>query len=97
MITLNKLAAKCLRTAIRRGKIGKNSSPRAIILAISAEWRELYEASEYRSLHIPKYSEQEEEAADVIIASLTYLQKIGCRDIEQLIKDKINFNADRED
>lgn len=43
------------------------------------------------------YSECEEEAADIIIASLTYLQRIGCRDIEQLIKDKINFNAQRED
>lgn len=97
MITLNKLAVKCLRTAIRRGKIGKDSSPRAIILAISSEWRELCNATEYRSLHVPKYSEQEEEAADVIIATLTYLQKIGCRDIEQLIRDKINFNAKRED
>lgn len=97
MITLNKLAVKCLRTAIGRGKIGKHSSAKAIIVAISTEWRELCRASEYRSMHIPKYSEQEEEAADVIIASLTYLQKIGCRDIEQLIKDKINFNAQRED
>lgn len=97
MITLNKLAVKCLRTAIRRGKIGKDSSPRAIVLAISSEWRELCNATEYRSLHVPKYSEQEEEAADVIIATLTYLQKIGCRDIEQLIRDKINFNAKRED
>lgn len=97
MITLNKLAVKCLRIAIRKGKIGKNSSPWAIITAISAEWRELCNASEYRSLHIPKYSEQEEEAADIIIASLTYLQKIGCRDIEQLIRDKINFNVKTED
>lgn len=97
MITLNKLAVKCLRIAIKRGKIGRNSSAKAIIWAISAEWRELCNASEYRSNHIPKYSEQEEEAADIIIASLTYLQKIGCRDIEQLIKDKINFNAKRED
>ncbi|MFR1326623.1 MAG: hypothetical protein ACLSCE_10375 [Bacteroides cellulosilyticus] len=97
MITLNKLAVKCYRTAIKRGKIGRHSSPKAIITAISKEWRELCEATEYRSNHIPKYSECEEEAADIIIASLTYLQRIGCRDIEQLIKDKINFNAQRED
>lgn len=97
MITLNKLAVKCYRTAIKRGKIGKHSSPKAIITAISKEWRELCEATEYRSNHIPKYSECEEKAADIIIASLTYLQRIGCRDIEQLIKDKINFNAQRED
>ena len=97
MITLNKLAVKCYRTAIKRGKIGKHSSPKAIITAISKEWRELCEATEYRRNHIPKYSECEEEAADIIIASLTYLQRIGCRDIEQLIKDKINFNAQRED
>lgn len=53
MITLNKLAVKCYRTAIKRGKIGKHSSPKAIITAISKEWRELCEATEYRSNHIP--------------------------------------------
>lgn len=97
MIALNKLAVKCIKIALKKGKLGKDSSIRALVVAISSEWRELCNASEYRSMHVPKYSEQEEKAADIIIASLTYLQKIGCRDIEQLIRDKINFNAKSED
>lgn len=97
MITLNKLAAKCFEIAMRRGKINKYTSARAILMAISAEWRELTQATKFRSGHIPQYSEQEEEAADVIISTLTYLKRIGCKNIEQLIKDKIEFNEKRDD
>lgn len=92
MITLNKLAAKCYDIAIRRGKIGRHSSGYAIIIAISAEWRSLCKATKFRSERMPKYSEQEESAADVIITTLTYLKRIGCEDIEQLIKEKIKYN-----
>lgn len=97
MITLNKLAKKCFDIAMRRGKINECTSGRAIIMAISAEWRELMEATKYRSEHLPKYSQREEEAADVIISTLTYLKRIGCKDIEQLIKDKVEFNEKRDD
>lgn len=97
MITLNKLAKRCLRIAIRRKKLGRDSSPHAIVVAISCEWRGLCKASEYRSNNIPKYSEQEEAAADVIIEAITYLEKIGCRNIDQLLKDKVCFNSKRED
>lgn len=96
MIKLNKLAKVCLQTALRRGKITKNSSPRVIIMHISGEWRELYDATKFRSEHLPQYSEQEEEAADIIISTMTYLQRIGCSDIEQLIRDKIEFNNRRD-
>lgn len=97
MITLNKLAEKCYQIALRRGKINIYTSRRAIINAISTEWRELSGAAKERSNHLPKYSEQEEEAADVIITTMTFLQKIGCSDIEQLIKDKIDYNEHRTD
>lgn len=83
--------------AKRRGKINDHSSSRAIIMHMSSEWRELCRATKYRSDHMPKYSEQEEEAADVIITALTFLCKIGCKDIERLIKDKVEFNDKRTD
>nr|DAL35600.1 MAG TPA_asm: NTP-PPase-like protein [Caudoviricetes sp.] len=97
MITLNKLAVKCREIALRRRKITKDSSHKGLAIGISMEWRELFNASENPSEHIGDYSEREEEAADVIIAAMTYLQSIGCRNIEQLIKDKISFNEKRTD
>lgn len=97
MITLNKLAKKCFAIAMHSGKINKDSSRRAFIMAISAEWRELLTATKFRSRHLPDYSEQEEEAADIIISTLTYLERIDCKNIEKLIKDKIEFNDVRED
>ena len=93
MITLNKLAVKCREIALQRHKITRNSSHKG--LGISQEWRELFNATDDPSGHISGYSEREEEAADVIIAAMTYLQSIGCKDIEQLIKDKISFNEKR--
>lgn len=98
MIKLDKLAKLCHQTALRRKKIGEHSSPKGIMLAISAEWRELCVASsDNPSEHIPEWSEMEEEAADVIISTITLLQHIGCESIEQLIRDKIEFNRKRED
>lgn len=97
MITLNKLAVRCFEIAMRRGKINQFTSGKAIILAISSEWRELLEATKFKSEHLPQYSEQEEEAADIIITTLTYLHRIGCEDVERLIKDKISFNEKRTD
>lgn len=92
MITLNKLAARCFEIALRKGKINQYTSARALLMAISSEWRKLLSATKLRSGHIPEYSEQEEKAADVIISTLTYLKRIGCENIERLIKDKIEFN-----
>lgn len=97
MITLNTLAKKCFEIALKRKKIVETTSPKTVVLAISSEWRELAEAGKERSNHIPSWSEREEEAADVIIATLTYLERIGCKNIEQLLKDKVEFNSYRVD
>ena len=45
---------------------------------------------------IPMVAVREEEAADIIISAVTYLECIGCRDIEQLIKDKVAYNERKE-
>ena len=83
MITLNRLAKRCFDIALKRKKMTETTSPKAVVLAISSEWRELAEAGKERSNHI--------------IATLTYLEKIGCNDIEQLLKDKVEFNSYRVD
>ena len=97
MITLNKLAKRCLETAMRKGKINNYTSRRAFILLISVKWRELLEASKYHSKHLPGYSEQESAAAGIIISTITYLSRIGCANIEQLIKDTIEFNDNKDE
>ena len=54
-------------------------------------------ASKYRSDNLPKYSEDEELAAEMIIYLVAYLKRFGCEDIEQLIKDKIEFDDRKND
>lgn len=96
MITLNRIAEECRQIALDRKKITVHSSHKGLCIGISAEWRELFDAGKHeRSVHIPQYSAREEEAADVIIATLTYLKSIGCKNIEQLIKDKVEYNRNR--
>lgn len=53
----------------------ETTSPKAVVLAISSEWRELAEAGKERSNHIPSWSEREEEAADVIMLRLPILRR----------------------
>ena len=67
-----------------------------LAIGISAEWRELMDAADRPSPHIGGWSEREEEAADIVISAVTYLECIGCRDIEQLIKDKVAYNERME-
>ena len=38
-------------------------------------------------------AKKEEAAAEVMISTLTYLQRIGCKNIEQLLKDTIERHA----
>ena len=62
---------------------------------IKEEWGELFRASNNASIHIP-YTEQQEEAVDVIIATLTLLHGQGI-DINKLIGAKVDYNAKRKD
>lgn len=88
-ITLNKYAVRCEKIAIAGGKITDNSSARPLLYDISRHWRELAEATDYKSDTMPDWSEREEAAGNVIISAMTYLNRIGCRNIEQLLKDTI--------
>ena len=84
-IPLKKFAEQCEEVAIANGKITPLSSPSVSLHDISREWRKLCNATPYKSLNLPNWSEKEEGAAEVIIAALTYLQRIGCKDIEKLL------------
>ena len=95
MISLNHMAGKALKTAIKRGKVTDKTTDWKQIVAISGELNELADATEKRSAHIP-FTEQEEEAADVIIATLTFLARKGV-DVDMLLIAKMSYNANRED
>ena len=92
-ITLNKYAARCEEIALAGGKITPNSSATPLLYDISRNWRELLEATNFQSLNDGPWSEKEEAAGEVIISAITYLQRIGCKDIEQLLKDTIERHA----
>lgn len=94
-LDLNAVAKKSYGDAERRGEIDKYISSLMQINKIKEEWGELFRASNNASIHIP-YTEQQEEAADVIIATLTLLHGQGI-DINKLIGAKMDYNANRRD
>lgn len=95
-LPLKKFAAQCEEVAIANGKITPLSSPSVSLHDISREWRVLHKATAFKSLNLPDWSEKEEGAADVIIAALTYLQRIGCKDIEKLLRETLEHHRRQE-
>lgn len=88
-IPLRKFAALCVQVAIEGGKITEASSPRVSVYEISRKWRELYNATSFQSQSVEGWSEKEVAAAEVIIASLTFLERIGCKNVEQLLRQTL--------
>lgn len=97
MITLNRFAQRCLQIMMKRFKMNEHSSRKAFSVRIEAIWRKFDVSSKYKSDNLPKYAEDEELAAEMIIYLVAYLKRFGCEDIEQLIKDKIEFNDKETD
>ena len=94
-MSLNYMAKKALEVAIKRGKVDSRTTDMEQIAAIRAELAELADATQKKSAHIPYHTEQEEEAADVIIATLTYLARKNV-DVDMLLISKMSYNANRE-
>ena len=86
MITLNKLAQSCLFTIMKRFRLNKTSSIKAFGNYISACWRKM---DMLDTTNEELLQEREKRAADIIIATVAYLEMLGCEDIEKLIKDRI--------
>lgn len=92
-IPLNKSAIRCEEIAIAGGRITPNSSARPLLYDISRNWRKLLDATSFKSDNPGPWSEREEAASEVMISTMTYLQRIGCKNIEQLLKDTIERHA----
>ncbi len=92
MITLNKLSKSLYETLMVRKKITRDSSVMAFTVRVSKHWRQMLEAA--RGWKEDGAREKGERAcADVIVDALMFLQKSGCRDIEQLVRDRMESRA----
>lgn len=91
-LPLRTFAEQCEEVALANGKITELSSPSVSLHDISREWRALCKATAFKSENLPDWSEKEEGAAEVIIAALTYLQRIGCKDIETLLRATLELH-----
>lgn len=94
-ITLNKLAVQCEEIAMDGGCLTPLSSPRPLLYDISRNWRCLLDATSFHGAS-SNWSEKEEAAADVLIATLVYLRRIGCVNIEKLLRDTVERKARRK-
>lgn len=85
-ITLNKQAKMCEKAALQSGRITPDSPAGTFLYDISRHWRRLIKATNFIS-RLGRWSEKEVCAGEVIISAVTYLQRLGCTDIEQLLRD----------
>lgn len=91
MIKLNILAMKSHGKSIARREYSENSSAMAVVLKETKAWCKLHQAQldktqpEAQS-RFEGYTLREEAAAEVIVSMMEYMQHIGCKDIEGLIR-----------
>ena len=91
---MNKLAKQAYDNALKRNKIFQDDTHEAIFRGILDELCEFRNATELPSVHLPFYSERQEELADVLICCLTELHREGVN-VEEIVTAKINFNKNR--
>lgn len=95
MIKLNIYAMKSHSQSIARGDYTENTSPMAIILRETRSWCKLHQAQMDSKVQpealsrFEGYTLREEAAAEVIVSMMEYLQHIGCKDIEGLIRKMV--------
>lgn len=116
MITLNKLTKELHDEMTRRDEINELTSPRAMSIRVSRDWRRMdachwnrpplnltpeFVAEQHADDACPTYekefSEREELAADIIIDTALALRQLGCKNIEQVIKDRIAWRLMHKD
>lgn len=116
MITLNKLTKELHDEMTRRDEINELTSPRAMSIRVSRDWRRMdachwnrpplhltpefvaeQHADDACQTYEKEFSEREELAADIIIDTALALRQLGCKNIEQVIKDRIAWRLMHKD
>lgn len=94
MITLNRLAKQCLNNAKASGHVNDNSGMRSYLYRASVMVHRAFEDTKWSSGEIARWSEYEISVAHCIVWLVAFLQRLGCRDIEQLLKDVVAMGED---
>jgi len=97
MITLNRLAPKILEIIERHFHLNNHTSKKAFSLKIAAAWRKFDELSERQSDCIQNNPEYKRRAADIIIITIAFMKRYGCKDIEAEIKKAIELYSEKPD
>ena len=106
MINLNKFTKELHDEMMKRDEINKQTSPRAMSIRISRDWRRMdachwsrppLHAGDACPTYEHEFSEREELAADIIIDTALALRQLGCKNIEQVIKDRIAWRLRHKD
>ena len=88
---VNLLAVRSWAAAVRRGQVGDNTRHEDRVRAIRGELREFERATVEASEHLPGFTEQQEELADIILVCLTSLCELKT-DVGDMLDQKIKFN-----
>lgn len=97
MIALNKLSGKILENAVKSRRVGKCSRSLRYLLQATVHLGDVYKAEATDSSLLPHWSEREVAAADTLCWLVAYFVHIGCRDIERLVKDVVEYRDKHPD
>lgn len=93
----NKLAKEVIANAIASGRVTSDSSSRAFLLQALVHLNFTFEVRKAPELLIPKdlsldaWSSTEIAAAETIHWLIAYLEHINCNNIEQLLRDVVDY------
>ena len=93
------VAIQSFASAYSRGKTSLKMTHKEVCNSIEEEFKELRDATDEPSEHIPPFTQKQEELVDIILAAAMELLKL-CSESEnmpsQVINAKIKFNWERE-
>ena len=97
MITLNKLSQKCLENAYASERVTDQSGPRPWLLQAQRCLHDTFGKTVHRDDRLPQHSEYAVGAAETIAWLVAFMRRIGCEDVEQAIRDAIDYRTMRPD
>lgn len=92
MIKINHLSERVYKVMVERFKINMNTSMKAWLLYISTIWREADKSIHDKECSRFVYSHLELVLADMILLIVALLHRLGVKNIENLLRRRIDEN-----
>lgn len=92
MIKINHLSERVYKVMVERFKINRNTSMKAWLLYISTIWREADKSIHDKECSRFVYSHLELVLADMILLIVALLHRLGVKNIENLLRRRIDEN-----